>query len=502
MADHPLIPPEYSPEQREELGRIDYLLGELRRLRERGMVPPETVAAVETEKGVRRGELERVGRAAGMLKAARRIPVSAPRDALACAEKARAMAPELLDGWVLSLELLGRLREFEGAIAVCREAVDQHGHEALRGRLAALEDEKLRRDRAAAIEEATASAGNALNLGDHEAALAACRQVLEHAPEHAAALAMTVHGLHALGRLDEAEAACAALRRVRPFEAAHWSERIRVLRSQSGAEPTAHRDEPKRIVRDELEIMDGSPGPTRPVTTVPPLQWSKITAEFLEDHWQKLILALAVLLIVVSSTVGAALVLGDRLWMAEGKCLLATAYTLMFAGFGYGLARWGAERAGRIMRLTTLMVLPLDFALVGELPGLGRSSGFSLAVLAVDSAAMMALAWFVCRSLGISGGKATPAALIALGMVNALTTRSASFSWGFGAMLVASAVLATSCEWLGVWLAGVAPPTRPTRMTPPTSRLACSSSSTSARSCGSAGMSLACPPRSMLCPRC
>ncbi len=99
------------------------------------------------------------------------------------------------------------------------------------------------------------------------------------------------------------------------------------------------------------------------------------------------------------------------------------------------------------------MVLPLDFALVGELPGLGRSSAFSLAVLVVDSAAMMALAWFVCRALAISGGKATPAALIALGMASALTTRSASFAWGFGAMLAASAALAAACEWLAAWLA-------------------------------------------------
>ena len=155
-------------------------------------------------------------------------------------------------------------------------------------------------------------------------------------------------------------------------------------------------------------------------TPTPSPRWSEIAGEFLEDHWQKLILSLAVLLIVVSSTVGAALVLGDRLWMAEGKCLLATAYTLMFAGFGHWLSRWGAERAGRIMRLTTLIVLPLNFALVGELPGLGRASWSGMAVLAIDSGAMMALAWMVCRALGLSGGRGTPAVLIALGMVNAL----------------------------------------------------------------------------------
>ncbi len=166
-----------------------------------------------------------------------------------------------------------------------------------------------------------------------------------------------------------------------------------------------------------------------------------------------MILSLAVLLIVVSSTVGSAIVLGDRLWMAEGKCLLATAYTLMFAGFGLGLTRWGAIRAGRIMRLTTLILLPVDFALVGELPGLGKSSWGSLGVLALDSVAMMALAWRLCRSLGVSGGRGTPLALIAMGMVNALTPRSAGFSWAFSAMLGASAVFAVSGEWLAEWLA-------------------------------------------------
>src|SRR6478609_7593545 len=113
MDDHPAIPPEYTAEQREELGRMDYLLGELRQLRERGMVPPETVAAVEAEKGERRGEIERVGRAAGLLRAARLAPVTAPRDALALAEKGRALAPERLEGWVLSNELLGRLGELD-----------------------------------------------------------------------------------------------------------------------------------------------------------------------------------------------------------------------------------------------------------------------------------------------------------------------------------------------------------------------------------------------------
>ncbi len=341
MDDQPSITPEYSAEQRDELGRIDYLLGELRRLCERGMVPAETLTAVEAEKQERRGALERLGRAAALFTAARRVAAAAPRNALACVEKGRALAPELFDGWVLTIEYLGRLHEPDTAIAVCREAIEQHGHEPLRGRLSSLEDEKRRRERLATIDEAAARARNALNLGDHEAVIDACRRILEHAPQHGSALAMTVQSLHSLGRLDEAETTCAALWRVLPAEGAQWSQRIRDARVRSAAPAGATREEPKPVAGAELEFLDDPPRPAPTVPTAPPLQWSKITAEFLEDHWQKLILALAVLLIVVSSTVGAALVLGDRLWMAEGKCLLATAYTVMFAGFGHGLARAG-----------------------------------------------------------------------------------------------------------------------------------------------------------------
>ena len=98
-----------------------------------------------------------------------------------------------------------------------------------------------------------------------------------------------------------------------------------------------------------------------------PISWSSFAAEFLEEHWQKLILCLAVLLIVVSSTVGAHLLLGPLLWSAVGKCTLAMVATLLFAAFGAGLIRWGADRAGRVMLVATLIVVPIHFMLVGEM---------------------------------------------------------------------------------------------------------------------------------------
>src|SRR5205807_1591763 len=95
----------------------------------------------------------------------------------------------------------------------------------------------------------------------------------------------------------------------------------------------------------------------------PAYSWSAVAGEFLQEHWQKLLLCLAVLLIVVSSTMGAHRLLGPLLWSPEGKCILALVYTLLFAVFGAGLVHWGARGAGRVMLLTALAVVPVNFAL-------------------------------------------------------------------------------------------------------------------------------------------
>ena len=65
----------------------------------------------------------------------------------------------------------------------------------------------------------------------------------------------------------------------------------------------------------------------------PPISWSSFAGEFLKEHAQELLLCLAVLLIVVSSTVGAHMLLGDLLWSPVGKCTLAMVGTLLFAAF-------------------------------------------------------------------------------------------------------------------------------------------------------------------------
>ncbi len=464
MDDPPSILPEYSAVQSQELERIAFLLAEMRSLLGRGLVSAEAVATVEGEKAPRRAEIERLGLASGAMTTARDLAADPQRwhEALALAERARCLAPERVEGWLLSADLLGRLGEYDRALAIYEEGGRLHDHRDLKEQAAACEARRREHDRKVAAAQAVTRAREAAESGEYEEALATSREVLRLDRRHPGMRAVEVRSLAALGRLDEAEAANAVLRDTRPVEAAEWAMKLRRLRDAAAIEKTKPAASPEIAWRGERE-HDGAADTTRAAIPPPAIAadvahprpgLAAVAAEFLEEHWQKLILALAVLLIVVSSTVGAAMVLGDRLWMAEGKCLLATAYTVLFAAFGRGLGRWGAVRAGQIMRLTALMVLPVSFALVGELPGLGRSSLASLAVLAVDSAAMMGLIWVVCRSLGVSGGRMVPSALIAMGMINALTSRSATFAWGLSAMLAACCVFAVAAEWLGARQSG------------------------------------------------
>ena len=167
-----------------------------------------------------------------------------------------------------------------------------HGHTELLGRIAAFEEEKIARERTAAIDAAATRARFAASQGDHEAAVAACREILELDPQHAEARGLVVRSLAGLGRLDEAEAACAALRRVRPSEAAGWVQRLRVLRSQQAARTPAKPLKPEVTWLGDSDLLPASPAATKQVATVPTLKWSAIAGEFLEEHWQKLILEL------------------------------------------------------------------------------------------------------------------------------------------------------------------------------------------------------------------
>jgi hypothetical protein len=160
------------------------------------------------------------------------------------------------------------------------------------------------------------------------------------------------------------------------------------------------------------------------------LSWSSVAGEFLLVHWQKLILCLAVLLIVVSSTVGAHLLLGEKLWSPVGKCSLAMVATLMFAALGMVLVRWGAERAGQMMLVTTLIVVPIHFMLAGELRLVLEPSALRLGGFAIQVVALLALSRTVGGML-VPGKDAwfLTVPLILMSVFNATMARRVSGPW-------------------------------------------------------------------------
>src|SRR5581483_9562764 len=114
MDDPRAIAPDYSADQRDELARIDYLLAELRSLRDRGLISEAAVATVAAEKGERQAEILRLGQASAAIQGARSLAAKGdPREALSWAEEARRLAPERVEGGTLSADLLARLGEYD-----------------------------------------------------------------------------------------------------------------------------------------------------------------------------------------------------------------------------------------------------------------------------------------------------------------------------------------------------------------------------------------------------
>ena len=177
-------------------------------------------------------------------------------------------------------------------------------------------------------------------------------------------------------------------------------------------------------------VASASGVPHDAVFVLPQRSWSGFTSEFVKEHWQKLILSLAVLLIVVSSTVGAHILLGDLLWSPEGKCTLALAGTLLLAGLGAGLDHWGAGRAGRMMLVTTLIVVPIHFMLAGELRLLLQPPSLRLAFLGAIAVVLVVLVrWTSGRLAEPRGAWLLTASLLLISLGSAATTRGSPIAW-------------------------------------------------------------------------
>jgi hypothetical protein len=229
------------------------------------------------------------------------------------------------------------------------------------------------------------------------------------------------------------------------------AERTRQQRDIEGARRGTGKS-PRGAARP-AEAPDGSRAPQeRAIALAPSISWANFASAFLQVHAQELLLCLAVLLIVVSSTVGAHLLLGDLLWSAVGKCTLAMAATLLFAAFGAGLVRWGAYRAGRMMLAATLIVVPIHFMLAGEMKLLHQQSAWRLAFLSFEGITLIAMVRWVSGMLApVAGARFLTAALLLLSVGSAATARGSPTAWE---VQFASFQLSPLVFLVAVWVLG------------------------------------------------
>jgi hypothetical protein len=455
----PLSPlePLLTPEEREELTCLAYLAAELEKLRDRGLISEDSFETVRAETRDRKEAIDRGGRYKAELAKARQYGVYDPRMALQRAELARSTDPTKPEAWLLAIELCFRLREDARGADLCDEAARQSLNLSIRSDYLA-RARRVRETSGSPIGHALAQARLALEAGDDEAVLSLCTPVLAEQPENVDALAFCAFALKRQERTAEALALYRKLQQAEPDNEA-WTKWVHNLEAKGGLSDTAKppmapaTDLTRTLTEVATSQSPSSPPAPRsaPVPRLEPaLSWSTIAGEFLQDHWQKLFLCLAVLLIVVSSNVGAYQLLGPKLWSPVGKCMLALVYTAMFAGFGAGLVKWGAERSGRIMLLTTLFVVPADFMLAGQMKLLTEPSASRLAVLGLDVVALFLLIRLVASRMGMKqGGLSLSIALFALSVFNVAVAPGLTWpwSWQFAMFLAPAFVFLAAVSW-------------------------------------------------------
>jgi len=432
-----------NPEEQAELTSLAYFLRQLDAMRERGLITPQAHATVKGEAEQRRTRIETDARYRDRLEKAVRLAPQDPRQALELAREARLLVPGRQDAWLTELALLRQLNRNEDALELGRSAANQFPELAVALADLASESKSISTsDRDLEILEGPASldvAREAAKAGNDALAIASCTAWLETHHEDLEALVILAFSLRRVGRREESLECYRTLARLQPAQPA-WSQWIKAL--ESSARTAAVFREERRDSKAAKSVKDSPP-------ETPGLSWSSVAGEFLEEHWQKLILCLAVLLIVVSSTLGAHRLLGPRLWSPAGKCALALVYTMMFTAFGSGLVRWGAERAGRMMLITTLIVVPINLMLAGEMRLLSRPDTSSMAVLALDIAALFLVTRRVASALHWRSG-ATPLAfsLLALSVVNVFEAYGVSRELGLAGLMVPPWIYLACVWWL------------------------------------------------------
>ena len=426
----PKLEPLLSIAERDELGHLDYFLKRLADLRDRGLITPDAYATAASEGDNRRATINRAGEYAACIGKARGLAVSRPKEAIAWAEHAIEINRERIDAWRMIVDLHWIHEEDEAAIAWCPRGAELFP--ALNSELERMRSEsppraarRLERARKIELERETSrrlhDVRKALEEHRFADAGAVCDEILAERPDQIEALANKAFALRQAGQSDAALEVYGQLVRLEPQNPVwpRWLQELRTQRLPSArAAKNAGQSEPESVL------------PADPVYIPAERSWSGFTSEFVKEHWQKLILSLAVLLIVVSSTVGAHILLGDLLWSPEGKCTLALVGTLLLAALGTGLERWGAERAGRMMLITTLIVVPIHFMLAGELRLLLQPPSTRLVFLAVVALVLVALVrWASGRLAEPRGAWLMTASLLLISLGSAATTRGSSIAW-------------------------------------------------------------------------
>jgi tetratricopeptide (TPR) repeat protein len=455
------VDPVLSKDEREELRHLEYFSARTKDLLDRGLIPAESYEAIAEDGRLRSEAIKRHGRYKAAMSQARALAKRRPGEALSWAEQAREVDPEQAVAWAVSIDLLWEAARDDEAIALGTEAAGRFPHlgrklEALRSQVGEraearrVKAEREQRDREQA--ERLSAARLAVREQRDDEAVALCREVLAESPDRVDALTMAAYASQRLGRLDEALELYRYLARLQPSNA-KWSEWVRNLGIRRRFEGMIGKELEAKPEGVWAEDRGDDAGADELEAPPPRWSWSTFAAEFLEEHWQKLILCLAVLLIVVSSTVGAHLLLGPMLWLPAGKCALALVWTVLFAALGAGLIRWGAERAGRMMLVATLIVVPIHFMLAGELKLVTQPTVSGLIVAAVDGLALVGLVRAIAGMLvPRAQARFLTVALLLLSMGSVATARGSPVAWGwqFAAFQMPAVVMLGTVWCLGI----------------------------------------------------
>ena len=243
------------------------------------------------------------------------------------AERARRIDPDRQEAWELEIRLEWQLERDEEAIALCDLAAQrfpalEYDAGAASPRTARLVRPSGSGRQTTSSKNRSSSGGSSLLAehckdGNEPEAISVCEEILSLRPDHIDALA-TAFSSQRAGDLERALGYYERLRRLQPSLAIwkDWQKNIEIrLRTRDRVE----QDREQVLLADAAATAKGSLIEERGAP--PRITWSGIAGEFLQEHWQKLILCLAVLLIVVSSTVGAQLAAGRPALVAGGQVL-------------------------------------------------------------------------------------------------------------------------------------------------------------------------------------